>query len=117
MSDTKITSVEKPKDPRRVEAGKRLGAISRQAKEKKIDEKNVEAEFESPTINPLTAIGIVCVVGMVAYYGYKSSKKSPQDKEVVREEFPQAKEVVREAEQVKRKSPVVQADRELPVMG
>ena len=54
---------------------------------------------------------------MVTYYGYKSSKKSPQDKEVVREEFPQAKEVVREAEQVKRKSPVVQADRELPVMG
>ena len=31
----KITSVVKTKDPRRVEAGKRLGMISKQAKEKK----------------------------------------------------------------------------------
>ena len=31
----KITSVEKVKDPRRVEAGKRLGMISKQAKERK----------------------------------------------------------------------------------
>ena len=34
--DGKITSVVKTKDPRRVEAGKRLGMISKQAKEKKL---------------------------------------------------------------------------------
>ena len=33
--ESKITSVEKVKDPRRVEAGKRLGMISKQAKERK----------------------------------------------------------------------------------
>ena len=32
----KITSVVKTKDPRRVEAGKRLGMISKQAKERKL---------------------------------------------------------------------------------
>ena len=32
----KITSAVKTKDPRRVEAGKRLGMISKQAKEKKL---------------------------------------------------------------------------------
>ena len=32
----KITSAVKTKDPRRVEAGKRLGMISKQAKEKKV---------------------------------------------------------------------------------
>ena len=34
----KITSAVKTKDPRRVEAGKRLGMISKQAKEKKARE-------------------------------------------------------------------------------
>ena len=33
--EAKITSVEKVKDPKKVEAGKKLGAMSRQAKEKK----------------------------------------------------------------------------------
>ena len=33
--EPKITSVEKTKDPRRVEAGKRLAMISKQAKERK----------------------------------------------------------------------------------
>ena len=33
--ESKITSVVKTKDPRRVEAGKRLGMISKQAKERK----------------------------------------------------------------------------------
>ena len=44
MEEPKITSVEKPKNPKRVEAGKRLGAISRQAKEKKAKELALERE-------------------------------------------------------------------------
>ena len=106
-NDTKITSVEKSKDPRRVEAGKKLGAISRQAKEKKASGAGkVEAEFGVPTFDPFTAIGIVGVVGMVAYYGYcgcyRSSKESPKESQVV-----QAKQANREdcEAQVVRESP------------
>ena len=82
MSDVKITSVEKAKDPRRVEAGKKLGAISRQAKEKKMHEKKVE-EFELPTFDPSTiAVGIAVGVGMVVYYyGYYGCYKSSSPKE------------------------------------
>ena len=76
MSDVKITSAEKVKDPRRVEAGKKLGAISRQAKEKKASGngsvREVESEFQISNlanVDPLTAIGVVGVIGMVAYYG------------------------------------------------
>ena len=91
--DIKITRVEKAKDPRRVEAGKKLGAISRQAKEKKMHEKKVE-EFELPTFDSSTiAVGIAGVVGMVVYLYHKSSsssKESPnEDREdhlVVRED-------------------------------
>ena len=85
--DIKITSAEKVKDTKRVEVGKKLGAISRQAKEKKASENGstckVESEFKLPTFDPLTAIGVVGVVGMVAYYGYcgryRSSKESSQE--------------------------------------
>ena len=72
--DVKITSAEKVKDPRRVEAGKKLGAISRQAKEAKRTSgaREVESGFQLSNltnVDPLTAIGVVGVVGMVAYYG------------------------------------------------
>ena len=77
MSDVKITSAEKVKDPRRVEAGKKFGAISRQAKEAKRSSENgsvreVESEFQISNlanVDPLTAIGVVGVIGVVAYYG------------------------------------------------
>ena len=46
--DTKITSVEKEKlkDPKRVEQGKRLAAISREAKERKARERAQESRQE-----------------------------------------------------------------------
>ena len=93
MSDTKITSAEKVKDPRRVEAGKKLGAISKQAKEAKRSSGNgsireVESGFQLPNVDPLTAIGAVGVVGMVVYYGYyrhregrEGSVSEPKDRE------------------------------------
>ena len=98
MSDDKITSAEKPKDPKRVESGKKLGAMSKQAKEKKASDrenrrelseaeraKNSEFEFCFPNVDPLTAIGVVGVIGMVSYYGYNRyhnnlSKKSSEDR-------------------------------------
>ena len=84
--DVKITSAEKVKDPRRVEAGKKLGAMSRQAKEKKASElkepKDREVEFYFPNVDPLTVVGVVGIIGMVAYYGYNNlSKKPSEDRE------------------------------------
>ena len=92
MSDVKITSAEKVKDPRRVEAGRKLGAMSKQAKEAKRSSGNgsvrkVESGFQLPNlanVDPLTAIGVVGVVGMVGYngyYGYYRAGKSPEPKE------------------------------------
>ena len=82
--DIKITSAEKVKDPRRVEAGKKLGAISKQAKEKKASGngsiREVESGFQLPNVNPLTAIGAVGVVGMVVYYGYYRHREDPASK-------------------------------------
>ena len=87
--DVKITSAEKVKDPRRVEAGKKLGAISRQAKEKKASGngsvREVESEFQLPNVDPLTAIGVVGVIGVVAYYGYYKNCENPAEpKEAVK---------------------------------
>ena len=74
MEEVKITSVEKVKDPKRVEAGKKLAAMSKQAKEKKaienLSQKMSVDEFQIPSINPLAVVGVVGVVGVVVYYKY-----------------------------------------------
>ena len=74
MEEVKITSVEKVKDPKRVEAGKKLAAMSKQAKEKKaidkLSQKMSIDEFQIPSINPLAVVGVVGVVGVVVYYKY-----------------------------------------------
>ena len=71
-SDVKITSVEKVKDPKKVEAGKKLGAMSRQAKEKKTASQKIDIdEFQiPPSVNPLAVVGVVGVVGAIVYYKY-----------------------------------------------
>ena len=78
VNETKITSVEKAKDPKRVEAGKKLGAMSKQAKEKKASQKaDIEDEFQIPSIdsvNPLAVVGVVGLVGVAVYYKYFSEK-------------------------------------------
>ena len=85
----KITSVEKVKDPRRVEAGKRLGMISKQAKERKaLREREVKEKNDDwlpPTTlsrslsidsigsafgSPVVGIGFVGLVGLALYYAY-----------------------------------------------
>ena len=79
VNEVKITSVEKAKDPKRVEAGKKLGAMSRQAKEKKASQKiDIGDEFQipsfDPSINPLAVVGVVGVVGAIVYYKYFNNK-------------------------------------------
>ena len=80
MEEAKITSVEKVKDPKRVEAGKRLAAMSKQAKDKKaverISQKMFIDEFQISSVNPLAVVGVVGVVGVVVYYKYFSKTKS-----------------------------------------
>ena len=79
MEDVKITSVEKVKDPKRVEAGKRLAAMSKQAKDKKaidsLSQKMSIDEFQISSINPLAVVGVAGVVGVVVYYKYFSKNK------------------------------------------
>ena len=83
-NETKITSVEKAKDPKRVEAGKKLGAMSKQAKEKKASQRiEIEDEFKVPSIDsidPLIVVGVFGVVGVVVYYKYFSKKNVDDNK-------------------------------------
>ena len=83
----KITSVKKVKDPRRVEAGKRLGMISKQAKERKAlrereasavkaKEKNDNWFSNALVSSPVVGVGIAGLVGLALYFGYVKKYKS-----------------------------------------
>ena len=85
---TKITSVEKEKvkDPRRVEQGKKLAAISREAKERKARERaeqQREAESKSESFSPYTliipAIGVT-LGGYYLYHLYHTGEKEEKDR-------------------------------------
>ena len=89
--EPKITSVEKTiakvKDPRRVEAGKRLGMISKQVKERKARERS-EAEAKASEVeknewfpnasigSPVVGIGFVGLVGLALYFAYVKKYKT-----------------------------------------
>ena len=82
MEEAKITSVEKVKDPKRVEAGRRLAAMSKQAKDKKAVERLSQKMPDIPTIdsvNPLALVGVVGVVGAVVYYKYFYKESESQE--------------------------------------
>ena len=85
--ESKITSVEKVKDPRRVEAGKRLGMISKQAKERKLaqvreasaaeaKEKNDDWFPNTSISSPVVGVGIAGLVGLALYYTYVKKYKT-----------------------------------------
>ena len=90
--EPKITSVEKTsanaKDPRRVEAGRRLGMISKQAKERKAlaqacerdkaKVKPVKNEWfpNTPIGSPVVGIGFVGLVALALYFAYVNHKIS-----------------------------------------
>ena len=97
MEEAKITSIEKVKDPKRVEAGKRLAAMSKQAKDKKaverLTQKTIIDEFQTPSVNPLAAVGVIGVVGIVVYYKYfcgvKTEAVKSEDKSETKTEVTQ----------------------------
>ena len=75
MSEPSITSGVKEKNPKRVAAGKRLGAISKQAKEAKRLEREAQqtAQSEDNKYTPYL-IGGLAAAG-VAYYLYLNKDK------------------------------------------
>ena len=78
MSEPIIVAEAKVKDPKRVAAGKRLGAISKQRKEEKHLEREEQAqqnaEMEADNKHALYFIGGLVVVGVV-YYSYLNKDK------------------------------------------
>ena len=97
--ETKITSAEKErvKDPRRVEQGKKLAAISREAKERKARERHqqeTEAESKSESFNPyMVIISMVGVTlgGYYLLYLHRSNNKEDRREEPPEEEEPEKK--------------------------
>lgn len=81
-AETKITSAEKVKDPRRVAQGKRLAAISREAKARKAEERQRAEECVDDSNMVYLAVGVTAVAGLT-YGAYRylyttSDKKDPQ---------------------------------------
>ena len=68
----------KVKDPRRVAAGKRLAAISKQAKETKRLERESQQISEMNTDNNKTLyiVGGIVVVGVVSYFLFTNKEKA-----------------------------------------
>ena len=89
----KITTVKKLKDPRRVEAGKRLAEISKRAKEDKL-RKRIESENEQRSKEEgwsisyghmLGLVGTACAIGAL-YYARRSDNREAKRLEATREE-------------------------------
>ena len=77
-----MTTVEKVKNPGRVAAGKRLTAISKEAKARKAEErKKVEAECIENSNLPYVIVGVLGVTGLG--YGVYSflCKQEPQEEQ------------------------------------
>jgi hypothetical protein len=83
--EQRITNVVKEKDPRKVEAGKRLGAISRSAKDKKArqlaETKPVEEDIREDGYSMITVItGVGVLSGLVClYFAYKKDKRAEHE--------------------------------------
>ena len=94
----KITTVEKVKDPRRVAQGKRLAAISREAKARKkqerIEQQRQEESGSLSCILPVVIVGgVIATVGCYCYS--KRGKEEPADAPKKGEEQPQTNTVNR----------------------
>ena len=82
-SEPSVASNVKEKDPKRVAAGKRLGAISKQAKEAKREALRLERQVETEAENnkyTLYFIGGLVVVGTVSYLYLNKDKLVSQKK-------------------------------------
>ena len=77
----KITTVEKVKNPKRVEQGKRLAAISKEAKARKADEfKKLEEECTGDSSLLYVSVGVLGVTGL-GYGVYNFLCEGPQQQE------------------------------------
>jgi hypothetical protein len=83
--EQRITNVVKEKDPRRVEAGKRLGAISRSAKDKKarqlMEAKPAEEDICEDGYSMITVMtGVGALSGLVyLYFAYRGVKRAEHE--------------------------------------
>jgi hypothetical protein len=81
MSEPTITKIEKtqrPKDPKKIESGKRLAAISKEAKAKKAAERrSVENNFDQDGwVNMLIYAGVASAALGGIYYIYSKTKSA-----------------------------------------
>ena len=79
--EQRITNAVKEKDPRKVEAGKRLGAISRAAKEEKARQRMESRPTEDAREEGYSMITVITGVGVLSglaclYFTYKQDKKA-----------------------------------------
>ena len=78
---------EKVKDPRRVKLGKRLGAISKEAKARKARDRQEQQQRESETSSYLLLVPVIVIGGAVAFGGYRYwFKDNVKEEEPVKEE-------------------------------
>ena len=73
------------KDPKKVEAGKRLAAINRKKREVKKREEQVQLERTISRLNQYYGIGAVIALGVIGSLGYYiyQIKKGPSTREVM----------------------------------
>ena len=83
MEESKVITApktEKVKDPRRVELGKRLGVISKEAKARKARERQEQQQQESETLSPYLllapAIAVTALGGYWCLRGTMSRRKN-----------------------------------------
>ena len=79
--EQRITNVVKEKDPRRVEAGKKLGALSRAAKENKARQRMESELTENAREEGYSIITVIAGVGVLSgfvclYFTYKQDKRA-----------------------------------------
>ena len=81
MEETKLTTIEKVKDPRRVAQGKRLAAISREAKARKAEERQRVKECVDNANMLYIAVVATAVVGLTygAYRYLQTTKNVKED--------------------------------------
>ena len=84
---TSIVTTKKEKDPRRVEAGKRLAAISKQAKERKRMEREEKSKKEREAVGipsttlmvGLTAAGVITALATLWYTMYPRKRATVEE--------------------------------------
>ena len=89
----KITTVEKVKNPGRVAAGKRLAAISKEAKARKAEErKKAEAECTENSNLLYVTVGVLGVTGLgYGVYNFLCKQEPQQQEQPQEEQQPQKK--------------------------